>query len=77
MLVSMFNIIAGKDGEEKAYEFVRGIFQKVAVYSMPTLYQIDDLVKCEGDSFDHFVQFNIAWFNAMNEEETWKVRSHE
>jgi len=74
MLISMFNIIARKEGKENAYEFVKGIFQKVAIYSMPALYQIDDLVKCEGDSFENFVKFNTAWFNAMNEEGTWKVK---
>jgi type I restriction enzyme S subunit len=73
MLISMFNIIARKEGRENAYEFVKGIFQKVAVYSMPAMYQIDDLVKCEGDPFENFVKFTVAWFNAMNEEGTWKV----
>ena len=47
---------------------------KVAIYSMPALYQINDLIRCEGDPFDNFVNFNIAFFNAMNEEGTWKVR---
>ena len=73
MLISMFNIIARKEGKEKAYEFVKSIFQKVAVYSMPALYQINDLVKCEGDTFENFVKFNIAFFDAMNREGTWKV----
>ncbi len=73
MLIAMFNIIARKEGRENAYEFVKGIFQKVAVYSMPAMYQIDDLVKCEGDPFENFVKFTVAWFEAMNEEGTWKV----
>ena len=47
---------------------------KVAIYSMPALYQINELVRCEGDPFDNFVKFNIAFFNAMNKEGTWKVR---
>jgi len=73
MMISLFNIIARKEGKEKAYEFVKGIFQNVAVYSMPALYQIDDLVKCEGDVYENFVKFNIAFFDAMNKEGTWKV----
>ena len=73
MLIAMFNILARKEGKENAYTFVKSIFQKVAIHSMPALYQIDDLVKCEGDTFENFVKFNIAWFNAMNEEGTWKV----
>jgi cyanate lyase len=74
MLISMFNIIARKEGKDKAYEFVKGIFQKVAIYSIPALYQIDELVECEGDTFENFVKFNIALFNAINEEGTWKVK---
>jgi hypothetical protein len=73
MLISMFNVISKKEGKENAYEFVKSIFQKVAIYSMPALYQIDDLVKCEGDTFENFVKFNIALFGAMNKEGTWKV----
>ncbi|UCG66916.1 MAG: L-2-amino-thiazoline-4-carboxylic acid hydrolase [Deltaproteobacteria bacterium] len=73
MLISIFNIIARKEGKENAYNFLKNIFQEVARYSMPALYQIDDLAKCEGDVFENFVKFNIAWFNAMNDEGTWIV----
>ena len=73
LLIAMFNLIAKDEGRENAYDFVKNIFQKVAVYSMPALYQIEDLVECEGDVFENFVTFNIAFFNAMNEEGTWKV----
>jgi hypothetical protein len=73
MLIAMFNVIAASEGREKAYAFVKGIFEKVAVHSIPALYQIDELVKCEGDVFDNFVKFNVAWFGAMNEEGTWIV----
>lgn len=73
MLVAMFNIVAEKEGKEDAYNFLKNIFQKVAKYSMPAYYQIDDLVECEGDTFENFVKFNIAWFKAMNDEGTWVV----
>jgi len=74
MLIAMFNIIARKEGRENAYKFVESIFQKVAIHSMPAMYQIDDLIKCEGDTFENFVKFTTAWFKAMNEEGTWKVK---
>jgi hypothetical protein len=74
MLIAMFNIIARKEGRENAYEFVKEIMKKVAIYSMPAMYQIDDLVKCEGDPFENFMKFTVAWFKAMNEEGTWKVK---
>jgi hypothetical protein len=73
MLVAMFNIISEKEGKGKAYDFLKRIFQRVAIHSMPAYYQIDELVKCEGDTFDNFVKFNIAWFKAMNREGTFKV----
>jgi hypothetical protein len=74
LLISMFNVVSRKEGKGNAYEFVKSIFQKVAVYSLPALYQIDELVECEGDVFKNFAKFNMAWFNAMNEEGTWKVK---
>ena len=40
---------------------------------MPVLYQIDDLVKCEGDTFENFLKFNAAWFEAMNAAGDFKV----
>jgi len=60
---AMFNVIAQEEGPDKAYEFIKSIFQGIAIYSMPALYQIDDLVQCEGDVFDNFKKFNIAMFH--------------
>jgi hypothetical protein len=71
MLIAMFNLIARKEGRENAYEYVKSIMQKIAIHSMPAFYQIDDMVKCEGDTFENFIKFTAAWFKAMNEEGTW------
>jgi hypothetical protein len=73
MLIAMYEVLARKEGKEGAYEVLKKIFQQVAVHSMPALYQVDDLVKCEGDTFDNFAKFNVAFFNAMNDERTWIV----
>ena len=73
MLIAMYQVVARREGKGNAYEFLKNIFQQVAVYSMPALYQIDDLARCEGDPFDNFAKFNVAFFNAMNEEGTWIV----
>ena len=75
MLVAMFNVIASKEGKEKAYDFVKGVFQDVALYSMPALYQIDSLVKCEGDVFENFLKFNAAMFEATTVAGSFKVKS--
>lgn len=64
MLISMFNVIARKESRENAYEFVKGIFQRLSQQSMPAIYQLDDLLQCEGDVFDNFKKFNVAMFQA-------------
>ena len=73
LLASLFNISAKRDGREEAYEFLKGIFQRVAVHSMPGIYQIHELVQCEGDAFENFKEFNVAMFQAMDGEGTWKT----
>jgi len=73
LLPALFNVTARRDGREQAYEFVKDIFQRVAVHSMPAIYQIDELVQCEGDSFENFKRFNVAMFEAMDRVGSWKT----
>ncbi len=68
MMISLFNVIAQRESREKAYEFVKSIFQSVALRSMPALYQLDDLEKCEGDMFDNYKKFNIAMFKGSTQD---------
>lgn len=75
LLPALFNVTAGRDGREQAYEFVKDIFQRVAVHSMPAIYQIDELVQCEGDRFENFKKFNRAMFEAIDRQGTWKSDS--
>jgi hypothetical protein len=75
LLPALFNVTARGDGREQAYEFVKDIFQRVAVHSMPAIYQIDELVQCEGDSFENFKKFNRAMFEAIDRQGTWKSDS--
>lgn len=75
LLPALFNVTARRDGREQAYEFVKDIFQRVAVHSMPAIYQIDDLVQCEGDRFENFKKFNVAMFEAIDRQGTWKSDS--
>ena len=72
LLPALFNLTARRDGREQAYEFVKDIFERVAVHSMPAIYQIDELVQCEGDSFENFKKFNVAMFEAMDRVGSWK-----
>jgi hypothetical protein len=77
LLVALFNVAAVRMGRENAYEMLRDIFQKVSVHTMPAIYQLDELVTCEGDVFDNFKRYNVAMFEAMNREGTWKSDSIE
>jgi len=72
LMASMFNVMAKKDGREQAYEFLKGMVQKVGPIGIPAMYQVDDLVECEGDVFDNFKKFHTAMFQTMHEEGTWK-----
>lgn len=72
LLTSLFTVMTRYRGRERAYEVLKEIFQRVAVYSMPAIYQIDELVQCEGDPFENFKKFNTAMFEAMDRVGTWK-----
>ena len=39
---------------------------------MPGIYQLSDLVKCEGDVFDNYKKFNRAMFVDIDRIGTWK-----
>jgi hypothetical protein len=73
LLAALFNVSARREGRAEAYLFLRTIFERVAEYSMPALYQIDDLVECDGDPFENLKKFNVAMFEAIDREGTWKT----
>lgn len=75
LLTALFKVAARRDGRDGAYAFLKEIFQSVAVHSMPAIYQIDQLAACEGDPFDNFKKFNVAMFEAMDKQGTWKTES--
>jgi len=73
LLTALFKVAARRHGREEAYEFLKDIFQRVAALSMPAIYQLDELVQCEGDVFENFKRFNVAMFEAMHRERTWET----
>ena len=75
LLPALFRVTARRDGREQAYEFIKDIFDRIAVHSMPAIYQIDELVQCEGDRFENFKKFNAAMFEAIDRQGTWKSDS--
>ena len=54
MMTAMYLVIADTEDKDTAYEFIKGIFQKIGPTAHETLYNIQDLEKCEGDIFANF-----------------------
>lgn len=72
LMGALFSAIADKRGRLKAQDFLIGMMKKTAVTSLPAIYQLPDLVKCEGDVFDNYKKMNKALFTAIHEAGTWK-----
>jgi hypothetical protein len=63
-LIGIFKAIAKREGRENAYPILKDMFQKVAPTAQRSMYQVDELVDCEGDVFDNFKKFHCAMFEA-------------
>lgn len=73
----LFLAIAKRLGREEAYEFFRTkIINDMGKISIPAIYQVNDLVKCEGDVFDNFKKMNIALFERTTKDKTWHMDSY-
>lgn len=68
----LFSAVADKRGRVYAKDFMTQMMQMVAPVSLPALYQLNDLVNCEGDVFDNFKKFNRAMFSEIDRIGTWK-----
>lgn len=67
-MVSIFNTIAERESRDVAYKFISSVFKSLAKNSMSALYQVDDLIKCEGDVFANYKKMNIAIFKNSHDE---------
>ncbi len=67
-MTALFNVVANKEGRNEAYRFTKEMWQKYAKYTMPSLYDVDKMAKCEGNVFDNYKKFNIAMFKAMKDD---------
>lgn len=72
MMGALFSAIADKRGRKFAAEFMKNMMQKVALVSMPALYQLPEMLKCKGDVFDNFKKMNRALFTTTDKMGTWK-----
>jgi len=64
-------------GYFSAKELGRRVPVEIAKTSMASLYQLDDLKKCEGDIFENFKKFNIAMFERTTRDGTWLMENYE
>jgi hypothetical protein len=69
---SLFSAIADKKGRKFAKDFMISMARNVGTVSIPAIYQVNDLVKCEGDVFDNYKKMNRALFTTTNRMGTWK-----
>lgn len=72
LMGALFSTIAEKRGRIRAQEFLVDMMRKTAPTSLPALYQLPDLLKCEGDVFDNYKKMNKALFTTTHEMGTWK-----
>ena len=66
-MTALFNVVAQKESREEAYNFTKSIFQGYAKYTIPAMYDVDNLIKCEGDIFENYKEYNIALFSANDD----------
>ncbi len=69
---SLFSAIADRRGRENAQEFMINLIRNMGPISIPAIYQVNDLVNCEGDVFDNYKKMNKALFTTTNRLGTWK-----
>jgi len=73
MMSAIYLVIADREGKEKAYEFIKGIFQRIGPTAHESLYNIKDLKKCEGDIFTNFCKLNRSIFEKSAEKGFYTV----
>jgi len=76
-MIAVFNVLAARDGREETYIFLKGIWHRYAKYSMPMLYDVDNLCQCDGACYDNFKKFNVAMFNAMDDYHVKEITDEE
>ena len=74
---ALYLALAKRLGREEAYEFFKTrVMNEIAPISMGNIYQVEDLKRCEGDTFENFKKFNIALFQRTTQDGTWHMESY-
>jgi L-2-amino-thiazoline-4-carboxylic acid hydrolase len=74
----LYLAIAKRIGREEGYEFFKEeVINKMGVVSIPAIYQLSDMLKCEGEVFNNFKKMNIALFERTTKDGTWIMESYD
>ena len=73
-MTALINVVAAKEGREEAYRFIKDIFQTYSKYSMPAIYDVNNLVKCNGDVYENYRKYNIAMLTANEDYHVKEIR---
>ena len=73
LMAAMYNALADREGKEKAFEFVKGIFQAIGPAGHEAYYDIKDLVKCPGDIYTNFCQLNRSMIESSARKGFYKL----
>jgi len=74
IMTALINVVAVKEGREEAYRFIKNIFQSYSKYSMPAIYDVDNLVKCKGDIYENYRKYNIAMLTANDDYHVMEIK---
>ena len=72
MMAALFHAIADKRGRKFGQDFMTKLIQTIAPISLPAIHQLDEVVKCEGDTFTNFKKFTRAMFEECDRLGSWK-----
>ena len=67
-LAAVYNALLEYETRDGAYGYLKGLLEGVWTESLLMMYQVDDLVRCEGDVFDNFKKMNIGIFTSSSVE---------
>jgi hypothetical protein len=73
LMSAMYLVLTEREGKEKAFEFVKGIFRKIGPAAHEAFYDIKDLVKCPGDIYTNFCQLNRSMFESSARKGFYKL----
>ena len=62
MMTSMYMVLSEFEDKDNAFDFVKGIFQKIGPTAHETLYNLKDLLKCKGDVYTNFCELDHSMF---------------